>query len=593
MDSREGNPGAVTTRYRTPPTAILDLDLAAWRGRTGLDRVTPTLAGVAAAAVRMRSWNVFGYARSSDYARERLARSARWLRELSALGRVIERSPELALALTGDDGGAPLGRVAATIVARSAADGSMGEWIEVARNSTVAELKAQARNARSAARASPVADSPDEAVPAGSSQEDSSSDAPARRVRIPLPGPLRAAFDEVVVLSRSINGGEGTLSEFIECLIAENLSGPAPPGIESSTITGGPRRVDIEGMLARITKNWLCLSESRLPSGDMPELLRAQQLLERLQKVSAVAGQGDAVELDRQLRELISIEDELQRNLGELLEAMRARGAWSTLMFNGVGHYAEQRLGMGRRTAEERARLARLARKYSVIGAAYHEGRIGSEAALLIAKAVASVDGGPELEREWVAQAEQCSIKRLLDEIRVVGRQRWTVEDAPPGRPLDDDQWHRSLEQHPGTLHDRVARLALEAARLPEADMFLSLRLSDSLANDFLGSVEGRRRSIEQAVTAVPWDEPWPDEGASLAVLVGRLFSVRARQVPAWVGLLGILEEFVSTWDRLEASPKRRSDPVYSRDGWRCAAPGVYVAPQHRRPPHPVSLARG
>jgi 5-methylcytosine-specific restriction endonuclease McrA len=49
--------------------------------------------------------------------------------------------------------------------------------------------------------------------------------------------------------------------------------------------------------------------------------------------------------------------------------------------------------------------------------------------------------------------------------------------------------------------------------------------------------------------------------------------------VPAWVGLLALLEDFVLTWDPEKRGadtgiPKRPGDPVYARSGWRCAAPG-------------------
>ena len=54
-------------------------------------------------------------------------------------------------------------------------------------------------------------------------------------------------------------------------------------------------------------------------------------------------------------------------------------------------------------------------------------------------------------------------------------------------------------------------------------------------------------------------------------MVAARTFSVRSRRVPSWVGFLALLEEFVLTWD---ASPPRRQDRIYAREGWRCLAPG-------------------
>jgi len=35
-----------------------------------------------------------------------------------------------------------------------------------------------------------------------------------------------------------------------------------------------------------------------------------------------------------------------------------------------------------------------------------------------------------------------------------------------------------------------------------------------------------------------------------------------------------MLEEFARTWDDPQMSPRRASDAIYIRDGWRCTAPG-------------------
>ncbi len=583
-------------RHRRGRTlSVLQLDRSATAARLRLDHITPLLARVASLIARGRGWTLFGYARNDDYARERLRRSGRWLRDLALLGAHIERAPVLELALTGADGGRPLGRVAATIVSRTADDNNIADWIAYAREATVSDLRASAREAR-AGNELPVRFSSSPAptppvmpptIPIPPSTLPKLPRPPAdpppgyrsvsptwQRVRVPLPAALRAGFDEAVALSRSLAGAETTVTEFIESLVAESFSGIDPPDVESSVIETGPRRADIEAALARATHGWKELSQGDAPA---QEVVAAWQILDRFEEIQRDVGRVSATdppELDRLLRALIEIEDELQRSLGQTLEELRARGAWGTLMFNGVGHYAEQRLGVSRRSAEQRAQLARLTRKLPVLGAAYQDGRIGYEAALLVARALGPDHGDHSLEEAWVACAEQCSVKRLRDELRVVGRRRWTGEEPSSGRPLDDDQWQRSLEQHPGTIHDRVACLGLEAARLPEADVFLSLRLPATVAVDFLHALERRRSRVEGEAASVPWDEPWPSGDASLSVLTARLFFVRARRVPAWVGLLGLLEEFVATWDPTVGAHRRRADKIYSRDGWRCSAPG-------------------
>ncbi len=73
---------------------------------------------------------------------------------------------------------------------------------------------------------------------------------------------------------------------------------------------------------------------------------------------------------------------------------------------------------------------------------------------------------------------------------------------------------------------------------------------------------------------AVPWTEPGPLVPALPSVLAARTFSVRARRVPSWVGLLALLEDAAIAWDDPRALPRRRGDAVFRRDGFRCAAPG-------------------
>ncbi len=112
--------------------------------------------------------------------------------------------------------------------------------------------------------------------------------------------------------------------------------------------------------------------------------------------------------------------------------------------------------------------------------------------------------------------------------------------------------------------------LALE----PSPDVFLQLRLPESLADDLLAAVEAARRGLTALADSVPWQLPWPDDAALPSVRAARMFSVRARRAPAWVGLLALLEEAAFAWDDPRAFPERAADPIYRRDGFRCTAPG-------------------
>src|SRR5204863_3986334 len=87
---------------------------------------------------------------------------------------------------------------------------------------------------------------------------DAPDDDPADRslVRIPVPAPLVAAFDEAVDLYRAVEGAQASVTSFIEALVAESLAGatvapespadsplPEPPD-DSPSYPARPARAD-------------------------------------------------------------------------------------------------------------------------------------------------------------------------------------------------------------------------------------------------------------------------------------------------------------------------------------------------------------
>jgi hypothetical protein len=655
--------------------------------RSALERICLPLARAAAVFVRGRTWHSFGFARLDDHARERFGRSGRWVRDLAALGETLSSLPGLATALAGDDGRPPLGRVAALLVGRAATPASLGAWISHARSIPVRDLRAAVRQARASgtvwpAGDSPAGDPPEDPAPAEGPPEDPSpasassavtppeeDDAPDRSiVRLPVPAPVLAAFDEAVDLYRAVEGTRASVTSFIEALVAEASAGgpllPEAPGIESAGVgavipgapnadpvtgasrprippsggfAGDPDRVSlrsgldaaiVESALARSTGCWNHLPASSPASW---ALALAGTSLARLEGLSRSTGNGSPAELDARIRALILLENELEARLGRLLAEMAERGAWPRLRFAGVGHYAEQRLGLSRTSAEDRARAARALRRFPLLRAAYEEGRLGLELTLLVLRILGDGPADHSTEAAWLARAEEATVKRLRDEARALARRRFNVEtgragrfgdDGPfggagpsgdPGRsesgspracaghhrPLDDAVWHASLRREPGTARRRIIYLGRLAAgwsespgALPGPDVFLRLRLPDDLAADFVGAIEAARLELSGRADAVPWDAPWPEADPAPSVAAARTFSTRSRRVPAWVGLLALLEDFARTWDPVgdeaaagraaprasgaaaaRATPRRPGDAVYIRDGWRCTAP--------------------
>ena len=399
------------------------------------------------------------------------------------------------------------------------------------------------------------------------------------RICLAVPKPVLAAFDETIELYRAVEGHESTVSSFVESLVADAMAGECPPDAEEIPVIRGPGQEQIESALERSTDGWIHLPA---PPSEASALQAAGESLRRVEAVARHAGSGGPGEIDAQLQELVALENSIDRRLGKLLAEMARHRAWIRLRFAGTGHYAEERLGMARTAAGDRVRAERALRTLPLVRSAYEIGRIGLEAALLVARTLADAPAGCATQQQWIRRASESTIKRLRDEARALRRDDI---DLPP-LPLGDSEWHRSLRREPGTARRRVNRFGMAALGLSlageggfdlsqvvtsslEPDVFLRVRLPRDLATAFLGAINSARLQLtNEADDLAAQREPRP------SLLAAQILSTRCRRIPAWVGLLALLEEFAETWDTYDPSRRLSRDSIYSRDGWRCAAPG-------------------
>jgi hypothetical protein len=386
----------------------------------------------------------------------------------------------------------------------------------------------------------------------------------------------------------------------------------------------GPAIAVIEAAMARARERWkilregdgACDSQANDRDGTRTLLLAVDRL--------ALDNDTTPEAVDLRLRALLRIAVDLERRLGEVLADLAVRGGWARLLFGDAGHYAEERLRFSRTVATDHARLARFLRRRPIVRAAVDGGRLGCTAALLVSRALGPEPGDLAAEEAWVASACALSIKRLRDEVRAAE----AGCDAPahgPGRPpvgpLSDEAWHASLRRESGRSRRRVLRAGLEAlgafafptstvaasgsgsgdpdvfhpdsaALPPGPDVFLRLHLPQHSAARFVAAIEAARAARGREADAVPWDEPFERPGALPSLLAARMYTARSRRVPAWVGLLALLEDFVFTWDPVETPPSRAADEIYIRDGWRCAAPGC-TSRRHLEDHHVVYRSQG
>ncbi len=369
------------------------------------------------------------------------------------------------------------------------------------------------------------------------------------------------------------------------------MAGPIPTADVVQVPLKRGRTIDaIECELARAASEWTWLDRElpELPTGRRDPLFerlheQSSRLMATAEHLARDAGRGSPGRIDRQLRDLVRLEDRIERQLGRLMSYLGRKRAWLRLQFTGVGHYADYRLGVNRRTAQDRTRAARELCRFPILERAYESGELGLEAVLLILRVLAPGPALPSIERAWVRHAKQVSIKRLRDEVRVTQREHvYQLRNQGPV-PLSDDAWARALSLFPGTTRRRFARLvgvAQGTARI-ESCALLWMRLPDSLATDFLSTIESRRvhletlaRTSSNGTVTDEMAEPDADEPTPLAARAARTFSVRGQPVPTWVGLMALLEDYLTTWDDPALQTPRGENRIHSRHGWRCSAPG-------------------
>jgi len=639
-------------------TDILAIDRRALALRAARERVVLPLARAAAAFVGRRAWRPLGFARLEDFGRERFRRSGRWLSDLAALGRALPRLRGLKAALTGDDGGCPIGQAAAVLVARAASPASARAWIAAARAIPLRALREAAAAAREAGSEWPgedlsrraVAD-PSEAV---SRQEPvdhptvgpESDDCDRVTLRLPLPRSVRAAFDEALDLHRAVEGREASVASFVEALCAEAASGGTVPDDALDPVLRRPTRAERERALAVAGRGGSDLPaiERHSEAGTDAHLAEmaadaerkrgpqwraagceanvSDPLLRRLAALDSCAGEGRAAELEQQLLDLLYLEEAIDQRLGELLLDLTERRAWPRLGFLDVGHYAEERLGISRSVAETRVRLARASRRHGRLKWAYQGAFLGQQSALLVARVLGRTRGDALPEWQWVQEAMSTTVKRLRDDLRWVLRRDCNTSSSASGKtlaisaddhenlvplaasnqissftsglpltissgpqrtmvppPPTDAEWQASLRRYPGMARERVRELADRALATPCEDDVLRLTLPEEVAHDFLATIEARRQALDTAGFRLETSPEAPEPRPTVPL-------------PGWVALLTLLDEFVEIWDDPRSVPKRPGDPIYRRDGYRCAAPGC-TSRQGLEEHHVVYRSRG
>lgn len=586
LSKAKGSLAAPAAGKGVDPVAMADhLAMRLARAR---HRITLALAQAAGRFIGDKEWFSFGYARLEDHVRERFGRSGRWVRDLRCLSDAITAFPALSRAITGEDGGRAIGPVAALVVGRVATTETCEAWIALARRLTVRELREAIQRAKESGMDPPHPSASIE--PTSNDRDEGAADSEEHlTARHVVPPVVRAIIEEARDLHRAVCGGETHMAEFVEALMAEASAGSDAALVDESR---GPTRPSLrarEKACEEQTDRWSLLRDVSLGREDLGAARETLEEVERLCDASE-AGTGSA---DAAIRSLVGLENRIDRSLGDLLARMGECGAWMGLRFSGVGHYAEERLGVSRSQGQSRARMARLLRDRPSLRAALEEGRFGWEAASLVVRAVPRPwlrrdsdpsEDAPDPETAWIDRATECTVKRLRDELRVVDCERGLRPGIAEVFPLDDRVWHESRSRRPGQTIARIEELARAACVFPSPTAVIQITLAVDLMSDLRSVLESERQRLEvlcrdsnrregAASEAPEWEE-LRRSSTPCAVRAAQMFSNQLGGVPQWVAWLSLVEGFVRVWDDPRQSPRRAADRIYIRDAWRCSAPG-------------------
>ncbi len=573
--------------FSCPSLPLLeDIDAHALALRDLLNEIVRPLGSAAHSLLESEGWKLFGAVRLDDYARERLRRSGRWLRDLAALEKGLRAWPRLAAAFDGTDGGTRLGQVASIAISRIANPVTIEAWIERARSVTYDTFKEDLREARAKRHRGTEAElgcpltererwqgMQKNGVYASRDRQGrvvgelKDPDAPCI-FNARVTAPVVAAFQEGLELHRAASGQEASAASYVEALIAEHRAGPlADVNADQSAIVKAIRRHVSEEehrVRAEAAARW---SRKTAPiQTDKPEVAEARALVERALSLLGRECEGGSVGQDARLQELAALEGELLRSLGRLLQCMRHYRVFhesgkGEMPFVSIGHYAEERLGISSAQGERLARLARGAVRFPTFGQAYEAGRLGIENATLVLSVLERGRLDADEIAKWVRRGEKSTTRRLRLEVRVAKKRQLERPRASAGSPLSSKEWYSALRREPGQSLEELVRLAQKSQEWGVSWGVLRIRLPRALAYALLATVEELGEGLARQFARErgrPFEEPTPhvpygsarDETFSGQRGPWKPCSRELSEELMGNGLLLLMLDHASTWDQ-------------------------------------------
>jgi hypothetical protein len=472
------------------------------------------------------------------YALERCCRGGQWAAESRTLARRLQSLPQLTEALEAGS----IGWSMAELLARHATPQIEAALLQVARDKTVQAMR--------------IALSPQESA---ESPEPADDDELARTLSLTVPVEEAWALEATRMMVEHMDG-KCAGGHFLQALLAE--------GTISLLELVDRAEDDVFAQIEAEDTAW-CAQMQRLRH------LHAEAELRARPAVATEPNPGEAPDaddlplgveaLDARIRHYSAELASRDLFFGRVAQRFLALRGWQALGFSSEAHYARERLGMSRASLRSKVSLARRSRGLDRVVDALQQGRIGFEAAQLVAR-IATAD----TERAWIDRATRRTFKHLREEVQAVemaARFAGQTDRSPPSEKHIAEVQALERAILSGELLRRVTRDGLperdqrnEPSGTDEADARPSQGLSaHSTAVQISGSPGGKVTLRMR----VPGD---------LLLWYRQLERIHRQRLPGTSFIQFLCVSFWRTWvPTLGVSDKWET--IYRRDRYRCTSP--------------------
>jgi len=474
-----------------------------------------------------------GFSTLGAYALERCSRGGRWAAESRALAGRLELLPHLSAALEAGS----IGWSMAELLARHATPATEAALLEVARDKTVQAMR--------------VALSPD--------YEPHEDGDDSRTLSLTVPVEEAWALEATRMMVEHLEG-KSSSEHWLGAVLAEGHASLL------ALLRSGEDAMSL-----------LMESEHAAWRAELEHLQHqhAEAELRSHPRVSAdpVVGQApeaddlptSLAQLDLRIRQYAAELGSRDLFFGRIARRFAALDGWQSLGFASEAHYARDRLGMSRAALRSKMTLARRTEGRDHLVDALQQGRIGFEAAQLVARVATAAT-----EQAWVDRAARRTFKHLREEVQWVEMSQ-RLAGEPTRQPPSGEQLGRMQALERSILSGELVRRVVDGlAADPEADGLVDALSSDASSSDALSSDEETAVQISGTLGSrvtlrmcVPGD----------VLLFYRQLERLHRRILPGTSFLGFLcGTFWRQWvPTLGVSDRWES--IYRRDRYRCTSP--------------------